>query len=475
MFIGRQRELDFLNTAYQSSNAEFIVIYGRRRVGKTELITTFCEGKPNIFYAAKESTDSAQLRSFSETVISYDKGKFPFVDKFKDWETAFSALAEVATEQKTVIVIDEFPYMVKGDKSIPSILQNLWDHKLKNSNIMLILSGSSMSFIEDEVLGYKKPLYGRTTGIYKLDPLPYFDAVKFFPYYSDEDKLLVYSVLGGIPHYLLQFDGTKSLRENIVNTILRRGSVLYNEVEFLLHEELREPSTYNSIIEAVALGNTEYNDILNKTQIEQRTLSVYLKNLVNLGIVKREMPAASPIKEQANSAKGLYTLTDNLFRFWYAFCYPNLSLLEKGDSQLVWETQVCENLHNYASKSFENVCIEYLYRQNADRALPAVFPNFSRWWGKVSHDGKNGKPFTVAEELDILAENKQNKTFLIGECKFTKEPFDMGQVNKLLHKLPLKGAVHYYLFSLNGFTDGVKSYAAENGNIVLVSARDLLF
>ena len=474
MFIGRKRELEFLTSAYESDKAEFIVLYGRRRVGKTELITTFCKNKPNIFYAAKESTDMAQLRSFSQTLISYDKDRFRFLDSFQDWESAFSALAEISTTQKLIITIDEFPYMVKGDKSIPSILQNLWDHKLKNANIMLILSGSSMSFIEDEILGYKKPLYGRTTGIYKLDPLSYTDTVKFFPDYSDEDKLLTYSILGGIPHYLLQFNPKKSLQENIQNTILKRGSVLYNEVEFLLHEELREPATYNSIIEAIALGNTEHNDILTKTQIEQRTLSVYLKNLINLGIVMREMPATSPIKEQANGAKGLYTLTDNLFRFWYAFCYPNLSLLEKGNIDLVWNTQIKENLHSFVSKPFENVCIDYLYRLNAEYKLPIVFPSFSRWWGKVTHKDGTEKPYTVSEEIDILAENKAQKTYLLGECKFTNEPFDMGQLKKLTSKISLRGTIYYYLFSLNGFTDGVKKYAEQNPNTILVGIHDLI-
>ena len=274
MFIGREQELTFLNESYNSNHAEMVVVYGRRRVGKTELITKFCEDKPNIFYAAKECSDGVQLQSFSKAIVSYAPEQFKFVDNFRDWEQAFSALTDIKTDKKLVVVIDEFPYMVRNNKSIPSILQNLWDHMLKNTNIMLILSGSSMSFIEDEILGYKNPLYGRTTGIYKLEPLPYTDAIKFFPNYSDEDKVIAYAILGGIPHYLQQFDPQKTVEENIKNTILRRGSILYNEVEFLLHEELREPSTYNTVIEAVALGNTEYNAILSKTLIEQRTLSV---------------------------------------------------------------------------------------------------------------------------------------------------------------------------------------------------------
>lgn len=474
MFIGREQELKFLNDAYNSNHAEMIVLYGRRRVGKTELITKFCENKPNIFYSAKECIDSVQLQSFSNAIISYAPEQFKFLDAFKNWEQAFSAMTDIESDKKLIIVIDEFPYMVKNNKSIPSILQNLWDHSLKNKNIMIILSGSSMSFIEDEILGYKNPLYGRTTGIYKLEPLPYTDAIKFFPNYSDEDKLVAYSILGGIPHYLQQFDGEKSIEENIKNAILRRGSILYNEVEFLLHEELREPSTYNTVIEAVALGNTEYNAILTKTLIEQRTLSVYIKNLTNLGILKKEMPALSKVKESFGQNKGIYVLTDNFFRFWYAFCYSNISLLEKGSVDLVWKMFIKDNLHNFASKAFENVAIEYLYIVNEKGELPVVFTEFGRWWGKVTKQDDNGKKVTTSEEIDVLGKG-QNDTYIIGECKFTNTPFDMGQLTKLKLKLTLGGTLYYYLFSLSGFTDAVKDLSKREGNIVLVDTKQILY
>lgn len=473
MFIGRAQELKFLNDAYNSNHAEMIVLYGRRRVGKTELITKFCDKKPNIFYSAKECIDGVQLQAFSNAIISYAPEQFKFLDTFKNWEQAFSAMTEIESEKKLIIVIDEFPYMVKNNKSIPSILQNLWDHALKNKNIMIILSGSSMSFIEDEILGYKNPLYGRTTGIYKLEPLPYTDAIKFFPNYSDEDKIVAYSILGGIPHYLQQFDMEKSIEENIKNTILRRGSILYNEVEFLLHEELREPSTYNTVIEAVALGNTEYNAILTKTLIEQRTLSVYIKNLTNLGILKKETPALSKAKGTVGRNKGIYVLTDNFFRFWYAFCYSNISLLEKGSVDLVWKMFIKDNLHNFASKAFENIAIEYLYIANERGKLPVVFTEFGRWWGKVTKQDENGKKLTTSEEIDVLGKG-QNDTYIIGECKFTNSPFDMGQLIKLKSKLNLSGRLYYYLFSLSGFTDAVKNLAEHEDNIALVELNQLL-
>lgn len=473
MFIGREQELTFLNESYNSNHAEMVVVYGRRRVGKTELITKFCEDKPNIFYAAKECSDGVQLQSFSKAIVSYAPEQFKFVDNFRDWEQAFSALTDIKTDKKLVVVIDEFPYMVRNNKSIPSILQNLWDHMFKNTNIMLILSGSSMSFIEDEILGYKNPLYGRTTGIYKLEPLPYTDAIKFFPNYSDEDKVIAYSILGGIPHYLQQFDPQKTVEENIKNTILRRGSILYNEVEFLLHEELREPSTYNTVIEAVALGNTEYNAILSKTLIEQRTLSVYIKNLTNLGILKKEKPSLSKPKENVGQNKGIYVLTDNFFRFWYAFCYPNLSLLEKGSVELAWKMLIKDNLHNFASKAFENIAIEYLYIINERGNLPSVFTEFGRWWGKVTKTDENGKKITTSEEIDVLGK-APNSIYILGECKFTNAPFDMGQLKHLQNKLSLTGTVYYYLFSLSGFTSSVTETSKIENNVFPIDIKQML-
>ena len=195
--------------------------------------------------------------------------------------------------------------MCRGNKSIPSILQNLWDTVLKDSNVMIILCGSAMSFMEKELLAEKNPLYGRATGIYKMNAMGFYDAARFFPEYSERDKVLTYAVLGGIPHYLRQFDPEISVAENIKRNILTKGSALYSEVEFLLHQELRETQIYNSVIEAVALGNTKLNDISQKSLIEDTSkTSVYLKNLIELGIVRREFSVDAGVKERANANRG---------------------------------------------------------------------------------------------------------------------------------------------------------------------------
>ena len=412
MFVGRENELKFLNNCYGSDNAEFVVLYGRRRVGKTETLKEFCKDKPHVFYSCREYTSEKQLSAFSDTLLSWKPEIKAYTDSFADWDKAFSFIGEMGGEEKTIIVIDEFPYMCKSNPSIPSILQIIWDTMLKNKNIMLVICGSSMSFIEKELLSEKNPLYGRTTGIYKMLPMPYYDAIKFLPDFSDEDKLIAYSILGGIPHYLKQFDSKRTLKENIINKILTKGTVLYSEAEFLLRQELRETSIYNTIIEAIAVGNTAFNELLTKTGIEKSKLSVYLKNLIELGIVEREFSVLSSAKERASSSKGLYNLTDNYFKFWYAYGYSNLSDLEMDDAQGVWEDYIEGSLHDYASKSFEKVCIEYMYSLNRQRKLPFRFSKIGRWWGSVTKIVE-GKKRTCAEEVDIIAADKGEENFIL--------------------------------------------------------------
>lgn len=339
MFIGRKQELQFLDDKYNSKGGQLIVLYGRRRVGKTETLREFCKNKPHIFYSCREISDKLQLRSFSEKLLREKIPAASYVKEFADWETAFRNITELPYgDNKKLLIIDEFPYMCKNNESIPSILQNLWDELLKDENVMIILCGNAMSFIEKELLAEKNPLYGRATGIYKMEAMGFYDAVQFFPNYTDKEKIIAYSILGGIPHYLAQFDPAIPLDDNIKKNILTKGCILYSEVEFILRQELRETPLYNSIIEAVALGNTKLNDISTKSLIEDTSkTSVYLKNLIELQIVEREFSVDDGTKERANNNRGLYRLTDNFFRFWYAFVFTNISELEGRDVDGVFE------------------------------------------------------------------------------------------------------------------------------------------
>ena len=473
MFIGRTQELQFLNEHYHSSKAEFIVLYGRRRVGKTELLTEFCKDKPNLFYACTETTDKQQFAKFSECVLSFGNSR-SFIKAFADWEDVFSRLPDLTEKEKLVVVIDEFPYMCKGNSGIPSILQALWDHKLKHSNLMLVICGSSLSFMEDEILSSKNPLYGRMTGNYKLEPLPFSDAIKFFPRYSTEEKVIAYSILGGIPHYLIQFDEKLSLQDNIIKNILSKGAVLFNEVEYILHQEFREPAVYNTIAEAIAYGSCRFNEIGERSQLESSKLYPYLKAMIEIGLISHEFSVTESSKNMTKRTQGEYKLTDSFFAFWYSFCYPYLSELVQGEAQTVYEEVIQPNLHRISASPFENICISYLRDLRKAGKTPFRFLKIGRFWGKVTHRDEGTKPYTTSEEIDIYATDSTQTKYILGECKFTGEPFDMGQLKKLQAKLSLQGEVWYYLFSLSGFTDGVKEYAAAHSNTVLITADDIL-
>lgn len=326
-----------------------------------------------------------------------------------------------------------------------------------------------MSFIEKELLAEKNPLYGRATGIYKMKEIGFYDAVKFFPEYSPRDKVIAYSVLGGIPHYLRQWNPKLPVAENIKRNILTKGCILYSKVYFLLHQELRETPIYNSIIEAVALGNTTLNNISQKSLVDDTSkTSVYLKNLIELGIVEREFLVDTKNKEQANGNRGTYRLTDNFFRFWYAFGFANFSQLEDGDVDGVYKYIVKPALHEFAFFVFEDVCREFIREMQKKNTLPFRYAKMGRWTGNTTvRDTKAESGLRMANtEIDLLAIDRSGKEYLVGECKFKKESFTYGEYLDTLAKLtPLKekAKFHYALFSENGFDDKIIADAEKDG------------
>lgn len=478
MFIGRKQELQFLEDKYNSKGGQLIVVYGRRRVGKTETLREFCKNKTHIFYSCREISDKLQLRSFSEKLLREKIPAASYVKEFADWETAFRNIAELPYgDDKKLIIIDEFPYMCKNNESIPSILQNLWDEQLKDENVMIVLCGSAMSFIEKELLAEKNPLYGRATGIYKMEAMGFYDAVQFFPNYTDKEKIIAYSVLGGIPHYLAQFDPAKSLDDNIKKNILTKGCILYSEVEFILRQELRETPLYNTIIESVALGNTKLNDISTKSLIDDTSkTSVYLKNLIELQIVEREFSVDDGTKERANNNRGLYRLTDNFFRFWYAFVFTNISELEGGDVDGVFEYAIKPQIHEFAALGFEDVCREYIREMQKENKLPFRYKRMGRWWGKTTVRRKEITE-TKETEIDLLAVSEKSDKYLVGECKFKGKPFSYSEYLDTIVKLSPqkeKAEFYYYLFSESGFDEKIIAEAAKTERIKPITIEDIV-
>lgn len=310
-----------------------------------------------------------------------------------------------------------------------------------------------------------------------MKEMNFFDARKFFPNYSLEQQIVTYSILGGIPHYLKQFNNDLSIEKNIKYNILTKGCILFNEVEFLLHQELRETSLYNSIIEAIALGNTKINEISTQTLIDNTSkTSVYLKNLIELGIVERELSIDAGNKEIANNNRGIYQLTDQFFRFWYTFIFTNYSSLEDGNVDGIYQYVIADNLDRYASITYEKVCQQYLTRLQLKNKLPFRYEKIGRWFGKTTIRSKNNNTEIKETKIDILALSKKEKCYLIGECKFKESPFSYSEYLDTLAKLePLKknNKIYYALFSKNGFDKNILE--EKNDQLLLFNLKDMSF
>ncbi len=420
------------------------------------MLRHFCKDRHALFYTCTEVPDSAQLTAFSHAILKTGIPASRYIDQFNNWEAAFTALADIPASGKKLVIIDEFPYMARANPAIPSILQKIWDTKLKEQDVMLVLCGSAMSFIKKEILSEKNPLYGRATGILPVKEMGFYDAIQFVPHYSPEDKIATYAIVGGTPHYLKQFNPNLSLAENVINNILTRGSILYSEVEFLLRQELRETATYNTIIEAIALGNTKLNDIHTKTQIERTKLSAYLRNLLELGIIIREFSVNNPLKEKAKSQRGLYRLSTAYFRFWYHFVFPNLSALEMGDAQGVWQHEIVPQMNAYISPAFEDICKEYLYRRNISNQLPFRFAQIGRFW-------------TNQTEIDLMAFDREHKHLLLGECKYRNTPVDKDVLDGLMEKANAISNIpptSIMLFSKGGFMERLTQIRDDRINLI---------
>lgn len=461
MFIGRERELNALERLYQSNKFEFAVIYGRRRVGKTALINKFIDDKNAIYFMGVESNAKQNLENLSKSIMEYVSGTE--IDSiFSSFQSALEYVFKLSEKERIILAIDEYPYVARSSKSLASTLQLLIDKYKDKSKLMLILCGSSMSYMEDHVLAYKAPLYGRRTAQMKLVPFDFEETCRYFKNFSDEDKALIYSVVGGTPQYLLQIDDNLSVEENIKNTFLNPVSFLYEEPINLLKQEVREPAIYTAVIAAVATGASRMSEISGKVGEDTNVCSMYLKNLINLGIVQKE----TPYGEKA-SRKSVYSIEDNMFRFWYRFVFENNSIIARGAADLVYK-RIEPQLSDYMGKVFEEICRQYLWKQLLSGNCPVEFASLGRWWGNNPKEKRQ-------EEIDIMGEQDKN-TALFAECKWTNEKVDLVVLETLAKRSELFNykSKHYYLFSKSGFTKGCVDKANEMGNVTLVEYSDMI-
>ncbi|WP_247729943.1 ATP-binding protein [Halovivax limisalsi] len=437
-FYDRERELDALETAYESPGHEFYVVYGRRRVGKTELLQEFCADRPHVYFLAAQEAETRQREKFVEQVAEHFDDRVPRIER---WDGAFEYLGDKLTSG-LVVVIDEFPYLVAENDSLPSYLQSFVDERLRGTDSMFVLCGSSVSTMESEVLGHESPLYGRRTGQIDLQPFSFKQAREVITY-DIADAIRSYAVTGGTPMYLTRFDYDESLRENVREQILSPTAVLYNEPEFLLRTELRNPARYMSILEAVATGHTTPNEIAGATGIDSGPLSKYLKTLRRLRLLERDVPVTASPKQ---SKRSRYRVADEFLRFWFRFVESNRSSIQEAPA-VVYDGTIKPTLPDHVATTFEAVCQETVW-EGIRRGELAPYSEVGRWW-------------YGEDEIDIVGLAPNDDRILLAECKWTSEPVGRSLVSQLRDNAervrwgPDTRDEAFAVFSKSGFVDGL--------------------
>lgn len=408
-FIDREEETAFLEETYLQNRSQLLILYGRRRVGKTYLLQHFMKGKKHAYYLCTKGNEAEQIRLLSKMVGETFNDTALTLSPFSDWRTLFLYLHEKAQNEKFLLVIDEFPYLINANPAITSVFQKYWDEYLSRTRIMLILCGSSIAMMEGEVLAHRSPLYGRRTGQWKVKPLDFENALKFFPKGAPIDEAVrIYAITGGVPFYLAELDLSKTVTENIMEKIAKKGKILYEEGELLLKEELRDPQTYFSMLEAMSAGNAKQTEIANRVGMLSTALPRYLSTLERLEYIRK----IAPVTEPKRSKKTIYKIKDNFMDFWFKFIYPNRSYIEDSNYKKFREI-LDAYFEKHVSFAFEGICRDFLQRQNAKNLLPAYFTKIGTWYGFYRDEGQRKEV-----EIDIVALDEKEKEVLFVECKW---------------------------------------------------------
>lgn len=420
-FIGRARELEVLNRAYQSENNEFYPIYGRRRVGKSRLIKEFLKGKNSIYYLGKKAIPALQMKEFLESASK--SLEYPLLEDIEkeSWKTVIESILKIKSNEKIIIVMDEFQWISEASPELPSILQGFIDHEWNgHEKVFLIICGSYMGFMEKEILGEKSPLYGRRTGQVLLKPFSYLEAANFHPNWSWEDKAMVYFLCGGIPYYLNFFKETDSIPTNIINNFIDEFSALSKEPDFLLKEELRELEKYNTILVTLSTGSLTLKVLSAQSRIEERKINYYLKNLMQLGYVKKHYPL-SHLKQNKNSVR--YILSDPLLKFWFRFIYPNQSYISMQKNEVAYQQIVEPQLSAYFGYCFESLCRDAMAYIYLKEAIQGKF-DIGEYWDQTI-------------QIDIIGLRSDGRID-IGECKWGEYNVSscMDQLKQKIEKYP---------------------------------------
>lgn len=448
-FYNRKKELKALENWWNEKKSNLIIIYGKRRVGKTALCLEFIKDKPSVYFLSERLDIKMQLKKLSCQIGEFFNDDYIAKYGIDDWEQLFKYIAQ--KNKKFAWVIDEFPYLAEANPAIPSMFQKGWDLYLKDSKVDLILCGSSIGMMEKYTLIYKSPLYGRRSGQILVQPFSILGLDEIFPRKSFDDKMSIYSIVGGTITYLKYFIEEKDIWKAVEKYILSKEQFLFEEAEFLLREELREPRSYFSILLMLSLGKRKLGEIINGTGFDKSALSSYLAILNQLRITEKEVPITEKYPEK--SRKGLYRIKDEYFEFWFRFIFNNKSLLEEEKTKDVLDI-IKESIIDLIARNYENFAIDFIKKNYAN------FNYAGKWWDKN-------------EEIDVVGLNESTKEILFGEVKWSNKKVGTDIYRELKRKAELVDwnkedrKERFILFSKSDFTKDMKELA-KTENVALV-------
>ncbi len=462
-FIGRESELKALEKEFAQDRPSLLIVYGRRRVGKSTLLLEAASGRPFIYFQASRETTVLSIESLKRTIATV-LGPDPILAGLNGWEGIFHYLAGAAKRQPGLaVIIDEFSYLCDSDPALPSILQKFWDSgEPKQGRLKLILCGSVISSME-ALLAERNPLYGRQTGKFDIHPLILRDAARFFPNYSAEDKILAYAIFGGIPYYLEACDPDLSLEDNVNDLLLSRTGRLFEEPANILQSELREVKIYASIVHAIAGGAREHNEIKTKAlgSDAKISLSPYLDQLAAMRLVR----GVRSIDASPKSRNNRYIISDRLTDFWHRFVGPNAESISLGFGSDVWKRQIAPRLSDYMGTVFEEICRDHA-RLHAQETLPAPAQIVGQLWA-------------ADYDIDVIGRLLDGAA-LYGECKWSTSLIGENILDLLLERAAKTDygkdakTSYHLIYSKSGFTDALQARARATPSLRLLALSDLL-
>lgn len=456
MFIGRGDELRALNTVLGRPGFQMAVIYGRRRVGKTTLINQFMSssGCKGVSYVATQRDEDDLVEMLGDAVLSSLAEDLQGTVHFDSFESIFDFLARAAAQERIVFCIDEYPYLAQECRYMNSLIQKYADHEWKGTQLYLILCGSLVSFMREEVLSESAPLHGRATLELQVRPMGYKDAADFVPGYDYEDKAIVYGLTGGVPKYLEQFDDSKTLDDNIVDQFFSSGGYFSEEqIQTLVTGDRANPTAFNSIVESIATGHTKYGEIA--SDVGSADINYYLKALVTAGLLEKRMSGRRPY----------YQLADGMVEFWFKYVSRAASFVNAGRGRAYYEARVRPHLHDHMGKCFEEMARQYLFATMGTDRMPVFATEVTEYQNTFRTERGDLKQV----EIDLLGRDGR-QIVLAGECKFRNQAFDETQYREFAEKVSYLPATnpHLVVFSLGGFTEEVRGHDA-----VLVGMEDM--